>query len=61
MQSLWGCAYEKRSLGDVNYKITVNFELTGNYVFQSLLQCYNINNAITYYNVVIFIKNEMIN
>jgi hypothetical protein len=22
MQSLWGCAYEKRSLGDVNYKIT---------------------------------------
>jgi hypothetical protein len=23
MQSLWGCAYEMRSLGDVNYKITV--------------------------------------
>jgi hypothetical protein len=22
MQSLWGCAYEMRSLGDVNYKIT---------------------------------------
>jgi hypothetical protein len=24
MQSLWGCAYEMRSLGDVNYKITRN-------------------------------------
>jgi hypothetical protein len=22
MQSLWGCAYDMRSLGDVNYKIT---------------------------------------
>jgi hypothetical protein len=22
MQSLWGCAYEMRNLGDVNYKIT---------------------------------------
>jgi hypothetical protein len=22
MQRLWGCAYEMRSLGDVNYKIT---------------------------------------
>jgi hypothetical protein len=25
MQSLWGCAYEMRSLGDVNYKITKLF------------------------------------
>jgi hypothetical protein len=23
MQSLWGCAYEMRNLGDVNYKITL--------------------------------------
>jgi hypothetical protein len=26
MQRLWGCAYEMRSLGDVNYKITEKAE-----------------------------------
>jgi hypothetical protein len=29
MQSLWGCAYEMRSLGDVNYKITLIFYADG--------------------------------
>jgi hypothetical protein len=43
MQSLWGCAYEMRSLGDVNYKIT-QFISTCKFV---KLQIKNTNNAKT--------------
>jgi hypothetical protein len=35
MQSLWGCAYEMRSLGDVNYKITPSaFSSSVNHFFE---------------------------
>jgi hypothetical protein len=41
MQGLWGCAYEMRNLGDVNYKITESLTCANKLVSVSDYDRYN--------------------